>query len=105
MVKRNATNLQRAVDNDMWNRLGAALRRERDACGLTVREIERQSGVRYRTLYNYEHASNQGGIDLRKLVALCGVIGCDPCALLREAIEKPGIEPQKASGYTGVTDG
>ena len=89
MVKQNTTKPQRTVDCGMWNRLGAALRRERDACGLTVREIERKSGVRYRTLYNYEHASNQGSIDLGKFVALCTVIGCDPCGLLKEAMEKP----------------
>lgn len=105
MKKKIATNPQSAGNGDMWNRLGDALRREREACGLTVREIERRSGVTFRTLYAYERAENQGGIDLRKLVALCAVIGCDPCALLREAMEKPGIEPQKASGYTGVTDG
>lgn len=66
--------------------MGAALRREREACGLTVREIERRSGVTFRTLYAYERAENQGGIDLKKLVALCAVIGCDPCRLLEEAM-------------------
>lgn len=89
----------------MWNRLGAALRRERIACGLSVREIECQSGVSFRTLYAYERAEKQGGIDLRKLVSLCAVIGCDPCALLKEAMKKPGYEPQGESRQTRVTDG
>lgn len=75
MLKQISTNPQYLVYHQVWKRLGQALRREREACGLTVREIERRSGVTYRTLYAYERAENQGGIDLKKLVALCGVIG------------------------------
>lgn len=101
MGKRNATTPQSAAQGDMWYRLGAALRRERKACGLSVREIERRSGVTFRTLYAYERAEKQGGIDLGKLMALCSVIGCDPCALLQEAIGKQGKKPEKTSGQTG----
>lgn len=88
MLKRISTDPQYIVDHEVWTRLGQALRREREACSLTVREIERRSGVTYRTLYAYERAENQGGIDLKKLVALCGVIGCDPCDLIGEAMNK-----------------
>ena len=70
----------------MWKRLGTALRRERERSGLSVREIERRSGVSFRTMYSYENAENDGGIDLKKLVALCEAIGCDPCQLLTETI-------------------
>lgn len=69
----------------MWEILGRALRRERDACGLSVREIARRSGVSFRTLYAYERGEKKGGIDLGKFVAICDAIGCDPCDLLREA--------------------
>lgn len=71
---------------DIWRAFGRALRRERDASGLSVREIERRSGIPFRTLYAYENAENDGGITLKKLIALCEVIGCDPCDLLAEAM-------------------
>lgn len=74
----------------MWKALGKALRRERDACGLSVREIARRSGVSFRTLYAYELGESGGGIEMKKFIAICDAIGCDPCALLREARREEG---------------
>lgn len=72
----------------MWKYLGVALRRERERCGLSVREIERRSGVAFRTMYDYENATKEGGINLKKYVAICDAIGCDPCKLLAEAMKR-----------------
>lgn len=105
MKNNNSTNTQYVAENDMWKRFGSALRRERKACGLSVREIESRSGVTFRTLYAYERAEKQGGIDLGKLVALCSVIGCDPCALLREAMGTQEQEHQCETGQPVVMDG
>ena len=69
-----------------WSRLGALIRREREACGLSVREIQRRSGVSFRTLYAYERGEAQGGIILGKYMALCRAIGADPAQLLAEAM-------------------
>lgn len=74
----------------MWKQLGALLRKARDESGLSVRQIERLSGVSFRTLYAYENAENNGAIDLKKLSALCSVIGCDLAALLAEAMMDNG---------------
>ena len=67
----------------LWTRLGALIRRERQACGL---EIARRSGVSFRTLYAYEHGETEGGIMLDKYMAICEVIGADPVMLLSEAM-------------------
>ncbi len=71
---------------EFWLRLGALIRREREACGLSVREIQRRSGVSFRTLYAYERGEAQGGIILGKYMALCRAIGADPAQLLAEAM-------------------
>ena len=86
MMNQNATSAQYVVIDAVWERLGAALRKRRKESGLSVREIERRSGVTRRTLYAYELAENRGGIELKKLMALCSAIGCDVCELLREAM-------------------
>lgn len=80
-------------------RLGTLIRRERQACGLSVREIARRSGVSFRTLYAYEHSETAGGATLDKYLAICEVIGADPAQLLAEAmasVEKQtdGREPE-----------
>lgn len=95
MLKQNAMSARYVEKQGIWKRLGAALRREREACGLTVREIERRSGVTFRTMYAYERAENSGGIDLKKLAALCAVIGCDLCDLLAEAMREETKHEQK----------
>lgn len=70
----------------LWTRLGALIRRERQACGLSVREIAQRSGVSFRTLYAYEHGETEGGIMLDKYMAICEGIGADPVMLLAEAM-------------------
>lgn len=74
----------------LWLRLGTLIRRERDASGLSVREIQRRSGVSFRTLYAYERGEAQGGIILGKYMALCRAIGADPAQLLAEAMAQEG---------------
>ena len=69
-----------------WSRLGSLIRREREASGLSVREIQRRSSVSFRTLYAYERGEAQGGIILGKYMALCRTIGADPAQLLAEAM-------------------
>ena len=71
---------------ELWFRLGVLIRREREASGLSVREIQRRSGVSFRTLYAYERGEAQGGIILGKYMALCRTIGADPAQLLAEAM-------------------
>ncbi|MDD7175821.1 MAG: helix-turn-helix transcriptional regulator [Clostridiales bacterium] len=95
MLNQNAMLSRYVEKHEVWKRLGAALRREREACGLTVREIECRSGVAFRTMYAYERAENSGGIDLKKLAALCAVIGCDLCDLLAEAMREETENEQK----------
>ena len=74
----------------LWLRLGTLIRRERDASGLSVREIQRRSGVSFRTLYAYERGEAQGGIIMGKYIALCRAIGADPAQLLAEAMVQEG---------------
>lgn len=74
----------------LWLRLGTLIRRERDASGLSVREIQNRSGVSFRTLYAYERGEAQGGIILGKYMALCRAIGADPAQLLAEAMAQEG---------------
>ena len=50
---------------NLWLRLGALMRREREASGLSVRRIQSISGVHYRTMYAYERGEYEGGIMLR----------------------------------------
>lgn len=71
----------------IWERLGERIRRAREASGLSVREIERRSGVCFRTLYAYEHGETGGNIMLGKYIAICEVIGADPARLLAQATE------------------
>ena len=61
----------------IWLRLGALMRREREASGLSVRQIQSISGVHYRTMYAYERGEYEGGI-----------IGADPAELLEEAMKE-----------------
>lgn len=70
----------------LWTRLGALICRERQACGLSIREIAQRSGVSFRTLYAYERGETEGGIMLDKYMAICEVIGADPVMLLSEAM-------------------
>lgn len=73
-----------------WCRLGALLRREREACGMSVRAIEKRSGVSYRTMYAYEQGETRGGIMLGKYMAICAAIGADPVELLAQAMMEEG---------------
>lgn len=75
---------------ELWFRLGALIRRERDASGLSVREIQIRSGVSFRTLYAYERGEAHGGIIMGKYIALCRAIGADPAQLLAEAMVQEG---------------
>lgn len=70
----------------LWTRLGALIRRERQACGLSVREIAQRSGVSFRTRMPTSTAETEGGIMLDKYMAICEVIGADPVMLLAEAM-------------------
>ncbi len=74
----------------LWLRLGTLIRRERDASGLSVREIQIRSGVSFRTLYAYERGEAHGGIIMGKYIALCRAIGADPAQLLAEAMAQEG---------------
>lgn len=69
-------------------RLGALMRREREASGLSVRRIQSISGVHYRTMYAYERGEYEGGIMLNKYMAICTAIGADPAELLEEAMRE-----------------
>ena len=69
-------------------RLGALMRREREASGLSVRRIQSISGVHYRTMYAYERGEYEGGIMLNKYMAICAAIGADPAKLLKEAMKE-----------------
>ena len=62
---------------NLWLRLGALMRREREA-----------SGVHYRTMYAYERGEYEGGIMLNKYMAICTAIGADPAKLLKEAMKE-----------------
>ncbi len=73
---------------EMWLRLGALMRREREASGLSVRRIQSISGVHYRTMYAYERGEHEGGITLNKYMAICAAIGADPAELLEEAMKE-----------------
>ena len=55
---------------NLWLRLGALMRREREASGLSVRRIQSISGVHYRTMYAYERGEYEGGIMLNKYMAI-----------------------------------
>lgn len=73
---------------NLWLRLGALMRREREASGLSVRRIQSISGVHYRTMYAYERGEYEGGIMLNKYMAICAAIGADPAELLEEAMRE-----------------
>ena len=73
---------------NLWLRLGALMRREREASGLSVRRIQSISGVHYRTLYAYERGEYEGGIMMNKYMAICAAIGADPAELLEEAMRE-----------------
>ena len=72
---------------NLWLRLGALMRREREA-SLSVRRIQSISGVHYRTMYAYERGEYEGGIMLNKYMAICAAIGADPAKLLKEAMKE-----------------
>ena len=72
----------------IWLRLGALMRRDREASGLSVRQIQSISGVQYRTMYAYERGEYEGGIMLNKYMAICAAIGADPAELLEEAMKE-----------------
>ena len=72
----------------IWLRLGALMRREREASGLSVRQIQSISSVHYRTMYAYERGEYEGGITLNKYMAICAAIGADPAELLEEAMKE-----------------
>ena len=73
---------------NLWLRLGALMRREREASGLSVRRIQSISGVHYRTMYAYERGEYEGGIMLNKYMAICAAVGADPAKLLKEAMKE-----------------
>ena len=73
---------------NLWLRLGALMRREREASGLSVRRIQSISGVHYRTMYAYERGEYEGGIMRNKDMAICTAIGADPAKLLKEAMKE-----------------
>ena len=73
---------------NLWLRLGALMRREREASGLSVRRIQSISCVHYRTMYAYERGEYEGGIMLNKYMAICAAIGADPAKLLKEAMKE-----------------
>ena len=73
---------------NLWLRLGALMRRDREASGLSVRRIQSISGVHYRTMYAYERGEYEGGIMLTKYMAICTAIGADPAKLLKEAMKE-----------------
>ena len=77
-----------AFSRDLWLRLGALMRREREASGLSVRQIQSISGVHYRTMYAYERGECEGGIMLNKYMDICAAIGADPAKLLKEAMKE-----------------
>lgn len=77
-----------AFSRGLWLRLGALMRREREASGLSVRQIQSISGVHYRTMYAYERGECEGGIMLNKYMAICTAIGADPAKLLKEAMKE-----------------
>ena len=77
-----------AFSRSLWLRLGALMRREREASGLSVRRIQSISGVHYRTMYAYERGEYEGGIMLNKYMAICAAIGADPAELLEEAMRE-----------------
>lgn len=77
-----------AFSKNLWIRLGEMMRREREASGLSVRQIQSISGVHYRTMYAYERGEYDGGIILNKYMAICAAIGADPAELLEEAMRE-----------------
>lgn len=81
-----------AFSKSLWFRLGALMRREREASGLSVRRIQSISGVHYRTMYAYERGEYEGGIMLNKYMAICAAIGADPAELLEEALMGEAID-------------
>ena len=72
----------------IWLRLGALMRREREASGLSVRQIQSISGGHYRSMYAYERGEYEGGIMLNKYMDICAAIGDAPAELLEEAMKE-----------------
>jgi len=94
MLRNNATRDTVYSAENVWKQLGRELKYRRAVCGLSVREIEKRSGVAYRTLYAYENAEHNGGIRLDKLVALCQAMMCDPLELMIDSFRSVKSEDE-----------